>query len=189
MRSIGHIFFTTVTMLLFAGCKPDPVPENPEQLITTVRLMLETGSQTHIFQWTDLDGDGGSAPEIIKPDSLPANTTFTGTITIINQLAVPTVDVTQEVIEEGAEHQLFYIVSPDIFTLEPHYSVDDIPDENGRNIGIVTIFQTGSAAENGSLRIVLKHEPQKDPQSDIEDPDGAGGETDLDITFSNISIR
>lgn len=179
------------SLLLTTGCKKDPNPENPEELITTVKLILTDVSTLteYEFIWRDLDGDGGLPPEITVPSSLPAGATFAGVIQFLNELESPTEDLTDEIIDEGDEHQVFYQISPALFPMTVAYSPFDELDDDGKNIGIKTVFVTSSTQSGGSLRIVLKHEPSKSPQRDIDNPDGAGGETDVDITFSGITIN
>jgi hypothetical protein len=180
---MGSLLFTT-------GCKDDPAPVNPEELITTVKLTLtDVGTLTeYVFVWRDLDGDGGLPPSISIPASLPANTTFAGVIEFLNELETLVKDITEEVIDEGDEHQVFYQVTPALFPMTIIYSPLDELDVNDKNIGIKSVVVTGDAQAGGSLRIVLKHEPSKSPQRAIDNPDGAGGETDVDIVFTGINI-
>jgi len=178
-------------LALATGCKDDPAPENPEELITTVTLTLDAlgvGGEDVVFQWKDLDGDGGSAPIILQPDYLDDNRIYNGTIQFLNESVSPAEDITDEILAEGTEHQIFYQVSPSSFPITIGYADSDEKDADGKNIGTKIVLETGAGTLNGSLRIILKHAPNKSPLQPIDNPDGAGGETDADITFSAINI-
>jgi hypothetical protein len=183
------LILALVSLLLTTGCKDDPAPVNPEELITTViiNLINEGGGTNYVLSWTDLDGDGGNPPVIVAPSFIEFGT-YRADISFLNQAVSPNIDVTDEVIDEGDEHQIFFQVSPSAFPLSISYHPADELDANGKNIGIVTRWETTSLDTDGSIRIVLKHEPNKSPQSAIDNPNGAGGETDVDIVFTGIGI-
>ena len=83
------------------SCEPnEPVNPNQEELITTLNVDLEANGTTYTLNYQDLDGDGGNAP-IITLDSLSANTTYSGSITLFNESITPTEEITPEVFDEA----------------------------------------------------------------------------------------
>lgn len=171
-----YIFPILLSAVIFAACdKEDPVVPNEEELITTLTYTLtpDGGGDVVILKFTDLDGDGGNPPEI-ETSPLAINTVYEGVIKVENELETPPENITEEVEEEGAEHQFFFI--EDILKSDVMYDDEDV---NGNPIGIETIVETG-AAGTGTLTIILRHEPKKPNDGTPED---AGGETDIEVTF------
>src|SRR5690606_9660255 len=82
---------------------------NEEEVITTLTLVLTPvgGGATKTLKFQDLDGDGPQAP-IYSVDTLEASKNYTGTITLLNELESPAENITEEVEEEGTDHQFFY---------------------------------------------------------------------------------
>jgi hypothetical protein len=166
----------------FTNCKPNN--SNSEELITTVILTaadpLSSGLPS-VLKFTDKDGDGGNAP-IITSDSLKANTTYNISVQLLNESTTPTINITDEVKEEALEHQLFYQLSnSNIGTVS--YKPDDI-DSKGKPLGLNPILVTGAAGNNGSLTVILKHEPNKEASGiSISNAAAAGGSTDLEVSL------
>jgi hypothetical protein len=100
---------------------------------------------------------------------------------MLNETVTPPENITEEVEEEGEEHQFFFQVS----TAELDITYDD-QDANGLPIGIDTNAITAGAG-TGSLIITLRHEPNKtaDGVSDGQIAN-AGGETDIEVTFEVV---
>lgn len=159
---------------VFSACdKEDPTIPNEEELITTLIYRLEplgAGDPVEL-KFQDLDGDGGDPPVITSPP-LQANMTYQGSITLLNE--VDGENITEEVEAEALEHQLFYVIDP--LKVEIEY-LDQ--DSNNNPLGILTKLST-SGATTGDLTIILRHEPSK-PNDGT--PEGAGGETDIEVTF------
>lgn len=171
--------FAGFALLLSACDKADPVIPHEEELITTLRYTLipENEEIPVILSFVDIDGDGGSEP-IITTGKLQANTKYTGTILLLNELESPAHNVSEEVKEEGVDHQFFYSTTVDGLSITYEDS-----DENGHPVGLVTKLSTG-AAGSGQLTIVLRHEPVKEADGVKEgDIVNAGGETDIEVTF------
>lgn len=176
-------FFAIGSLLTFSSCgsDDDPNPSNEEELITTVTIVLEPSedapksAQRVEATWRDMDGFGGTVPTI-GALVLQSGVTYNATVTLLNEQANPDVDVTEEVEEEGTEHQLFYQVSGADVTVTPTDR-----DANGRILGLISTVVAGTASTTpGTLRIVLKHQPdgQKTDTSTINT-----GETDVDVLF------
>jgi len=166
--------------LVMSSCeKEDPEIPNEEELITTVNYYLtaDNGNSTMTLSFKDLDGDGGNEAEITG-GVLEANTVYSGRIELLNEAETPIENITEEVDEEGTLHQFFF--QPTIPDLSIKYS--DV-DNNGNPIGIKSELSTGTTA-NGTLTIILRHEPNK-TASGVANGDigNAGGETDIQVTF------
>ncbi len=171
-------------VLFLASCEDDdpetPTIPNEEEVITTLTLTLSSDDNDDVvLKYQDLDGDGGEPP-IITPAtaSLNVNTTYSGVIKVENELEDPAENITEEVEEEGAEHQFFFMDENDILS----YSYSD-EDENGNPVGIESEIMTGTDGST-TLTIILRHEPDKYAEG-VADGDitNAGGETDIEVSF------
>ena len=171
------------SVLLFTSCeKDDPDIPNEEELITTLIYTLtpEGGGTAIEFRFTDLDGDGGDAPVIVN-GTLAANTTYNGVVTLLNEAESPVEDITEEVEEEDEEHQLFFTVTDANATV----AYADA-DADGNPVGLATTLTT-TGASTGTLVVTLRHEPNKGAAGvSSGDITNAGGETDIEVTFSVV---
>ena len=162
------------------SCEPnDPVDPNQEELITTVNLDLESNGLTYSLNYQDLDGDGGNAP-VITLDTLAANSTYSGSITLFNESVTPAEEITPEIFDEASDHQFFFTSNG---TSSFTYSDQD---NDGNPIGLSFELTTGNAA-NETFTITLRHEPDKSA-TDVSSGviTNAGGETDIEIALSVI---
>ena len=129
----------------------------------------------------DVDGPGGSAP-IITSGALAANTSYTVSIALLNETTTPVTNLTQEILDEGTEHQFFFATTAGISL---SFSYDDT-DTNGAPIGLATTMMTGPAAA-GKLQVTLRHDLNKGAtgvaQGDITN---AGGDTDVQVEFDMV---
>lgn len=177
MTLVLSTFFT----LFFTACsEDDEVPEiiHEEELITTMEVVLSPKNFGEVvtLSYRDLDGDGPNEAEI-QNGVLTANTSYVGTITLLNETEEPAENITLEVEEEGVEHQFFF--SND-FGANISYADQD---ENGNPIGIDFELETAEP-KNGSLTVVLRHEPDKNANGVSEgNMENAGGETDIFVVF------
>ena len=164
--------------LIFASCSDDddntPDAVNDEEVITTLTVTLESGSDTVVMQYQDLDGDGPDAATVTVSGSLNANTTYDGSIVLLNETEDPAENITEEVEEEDLDHQFFYTVGSGL-DVDAEYGD---ADSEGNPLGINFILNTG-VASSGGLTFTLRHEPNK-PNTGLEN---AGGETDIEVTF------
>jgi hypothetical protein len=177
MRYIVYIFLTL--MVTAMSCKKDPVIPNEEELITTLIYTLTpvAGGASVVFSFRDLDGDGGVSP-VISNGILSAGEVYEGKIELLNEAETPAVIITDEVEEEGEEHQFFFISN--IANATVTYSDLDL---SGYPVGLTTQLTTGDPA-TGTLTIVLRHLPDKAAQG-VRDGliANAGGETDIEVAF------
>jgi hypothetical protein len=171
------IFFAAVL-----SCNDDDsILINEEEVITTLTATLtpQGVGTTVTLTSRDLEGDGPNAPVITVVGNLTANTTYTGTLEVLNETVSPAEDVTLEVEEEGTLHQFFYTFSNNIATTT--YSDMDM---NGDPIGIQFTLTT-AAAGTGNVTITLRHELAKEVAG-VSDGNlaNAGGDTDVEATFA-----
>ena len=175
-----NYFLFALLTISFISCDPDdPEDVNEEELITTVTYTLSptSGGSDVVLSFQDLDGDGGN-DAIIVGGTLASNTTYNGSLTLLNESEDPVEDITEEVQEEDDEHQFFFQV--DNLDLAVQYADQD---GDGNPIGLLSTVTTRGAG-NGSLTVILKHEPEKDAAGvSSGDITNAGGETDISVTF------
>ena len=180
-----------ITALTFSSCTKDdvtPEPVNEEELITTVTAIYtpEGGGTAITLQYKDLDGEGANAPVIDVSGNFERNKTYNGVVTFKNELANPAEDITAEVIEEGDEHQVFYQKTGTLNAFTYGTASSNF-DKNGKPLGLQSVFTTTGAA-NGTLKITLRHEPNKSAANVASgDITNAGGSTDPEVTFT-ISV-
>lgn len=177
-----------VTALTFSSCSNDddnPAPPvNEEELITTVTaIYTPVGGGTAVtLQYKDLDGEGANAPVITVSGAFAKNKTYNGTVTFKNELANPDEDITPEIVEEGAEHQLFYQKTGTLNAFT-YGSASSNFDKNGKPVGLQSVFTTTEAA-SGTLTITLRHEPNKSATNVASgDITNAAGSTDAEVSF------
>ena len=183
MKTIKTGAFYALLTLAMLGCSDDDTtPEviNDEELITTVILTLTPDSGDQVVLTTiDLDGDGPDEPVTTVVGSFSENTQYQGAVQFLNETEDPAEDITQEVIEEADEHQVFYTISEGL-NIQTTY---EDQDSQGNPLGVLITLSTGAASE-GSLTVTLRHEPVK-PNDGLE---SAGGETDISTSF-DVSIQ
>ena len=164
--------------LIFASCSDDddntPDPVNEEEVITTLTVTLDSGSDTVVMQYQDLDGDGPDAATVTVSGSLNANTVYDGSIVLLNETEMPAENITLEVEEEDDDHQFFYTVGSGLDVATEYANFDG----DGNPLGTMFVLNVGSAS-SGGLTFTLRHEPNK-PNTGLEN---AGGETDIEVTF------
>jgi hypothetical protein len=98
---------------------------------------------------------------------------------VLNETESPAEDITEEVLEEALEHQFFFTPSNSIST----FAYSDA-DSEGNPIGIQFTLTTSDGGA-GNITITLIHEPEKtEPGVSSGDITNAGGEADIEATFS-----
>ena len=183
MKTMKTSAFYALLTLAMLGCSDDDTtPEiiNEDELITTVILTLTPDSGDQVVLTTqDLDGDGPDEPVTTVVGNFSENTQYQGAIQFLNETEDPAEDITQEVIEEADEHQVFYTTTEGL-NIQTTY---EDQDSQGNPLGVQITLFTGAASE-GSLTVTLRHEPVK-PNDGLE---SAGGETDISTSFE-VSIQ
>lgn len=184
MKRIAKLgFLVLLSATVMTSCKKDepddPIIPNEQEVITTLRLTLtpDGGGDPIIWSFIDLDGDGGNDPVVESP-ALSANTTYNGSLELLNELVDPTDNVTDEIEQEAEMHQFFFI--SDVAGLTMAYNDSDA---NGFPIGLASVFSSAEPA-SGTVTLILRHEPNKEAEG-VEDGDitNAGGETDIEVVF------
>jgi len=184
LRLIAAAFALSATVACSEDEPATPVIPNEEELITTLKWQLVSADaqDTLNFLFRDLDGDGGAAPTIATVD-LKANTSYSATVQLLNELANPIEDITVEVAAEAEDHQFFYETTVGGLTIT--YGDSDL---NGNPIGILSTVSTTDTS-NGSLSITLLHLPDKFANGvSTGNISLAGGESDISVSF-NFNVQ
>ena len=200
MNCFKYAFLYTafLSLLFFSACEDDDpvVEEVPETITTTILTFTPAGGGSPLtFEANDPDGDG-PAPKTLDDIELSANTTYTLTLELLNELLDPSdeeYNITAEVEEEGEDHMFFFGWSADVFTDPTNGDIqnnrDDVnyadEDDGGLPLGLETTWTTGEAGSTGSFKVVLKHQPDgiKSATSGVND-----GESDIDHEF-DIAVQ
>ena len=145
-----------ISSLFFTACKKDPVIPPDVELITTVIYTLSpmAGGANVTLSFVDMDGDGEMEATIMG-GTLDANTTYNGSLELLNELETPAESITEEIEEEDEDHQFFFTSTISDLAI----SYDD-QDADGNPVGLSSTLVTGAAA-SGSIKIILRHEPEK----------------------------
>lgn len=199
------LFFSTIVFSLFlSGCsKEDPKKEDTPELITkaTLNFTASDGSGSVTVSATDPDGEGVKPIAVDGGINLSRNKTYVMTIELINGLAKPTdpaYNISEEVEEEGDEHQIYFAWTNNIFSNPSGNGNVDNPNDpmnyvggsnsvdiNNRPLGLTTTWTAANPPGGtlaGTFRIMLKHQPGLKSASS----DSNTGETDLDLSFDII---
>jgi hypothetical protein len=169
MKIISLAFIATI--LIFSACKEDnidptkPKDNNAQELITTVVLNgynanNPTANQFSV-KWEDVDGDGGNSPTI-DTLTLDSGINYRAQVLMIDKTKTPYDTISNEVILEGVDHQMFYTLS-DNLTSKLNFERLDMDSNNpplpiGLDIKITPIHNTPFELPlMGSVNIKLSH--------------------------------
>ncbi|MBC7440811.1 MAG: type 1 periplasmic binding fold superfamily protein [Flavobacterium sp.] len=179
MKKLGVFAVAVFAIISLNGCsKNDPQPINEDELLTSITTTLKNGNQTITLEYKDLDGDGPYKPIFNVSGTLKAATNYTGTVTFLNETTNPVGNITEEILAEGVDHQLFLQAPSAIGT----FAYAD-QDANGKPIGLQFTLTTG-AVTTGNLTVILRHEPNKSGAGVATgDITNAGGATDASVTY------
>lgn len=185
--------------ILFASCSNDddnPAPINEEELITTMKVSLVEGTNTITLMVKDEDGAEGPAKPVIEVSgNLKANTTYNGSVELLNESETPIESINEEIEAEADEHQFFYETSAalNITTAytdkESDYKKEDGTSFTTTNPVGLTFTVTTTDAGTGTFTVTLKHEPNKAAEGVAEgNIANAGGNTDITQSF-DITVQ
>ncbi len=179
MKNLKTLAIALIGITSLISCsKDDNNPVNEEEVITTVTTTLTNGTNVITLRSRDLDGDGPNAPVITVSGNLVANTSYTGTVSFLNEIASPADNITTEVLEEGVDHQVFFQAPSALGT----FAYSDL-DANGKPIGLQFTLTT-TAAASGNLLVTLRHEPNKSAAGvSSGDITNAAGATDAAVSY------
>ena len=185
------LFLLAVLSMGFASCmSEDPEKENEGEVITDVTLNFQEVDASNnpigaIFSFKASDSQGiavGSTPTV-QTINLTKGKKYLMTIEVLN--AIENEDITQEIVEEAAEHQFYFLgsaFSSNILSIA-------YADAGGIALGLRNFLTVSSSpgTNNTTMRVVLRHDLNKSftgaNNPNFENFVQAGGETDLDITF------
>lgn len=174
--------------ILFTACEDDDDDHDHEnEVITTLRLTFtKTDANGVAIQgvnpitaiWKDADGSGANPPTVDNIN-LSASSYYKLDMAILNELANPAQDLTSEIRNEGTKHQFFFQITGN--QLNP--LVYDDQDTDGKPIGLQTKLSTKAGTGSHTLKVILRHEPNKNGANvSMGDIANAGGETDIETT-------
>ncbi|HEY4110753.1 hypothetical protein [Puia sp.] len=183
-----------------------PAPPSNEFLTTVELKLTNTADATDTLTaiWRQLDPTGAASPDTSKAAmTLRANATYSAQVILLDETQNPAVVVSDEIRQRANYHLFFFQPTP----IAPGNLVigtnsTDIPvsdgtvtsatgpylnlvvgrtDQDSNNpplpVGLTDNFATG-AASTGSLRVVLRHQPNV--KNGTYDP----GSADLDVNYS-----
>lgn len=180
MKKLQSLVVMLLGFVLFSGCKKDPVVDpNENELITTVRVKLTekllggTGATT-VFEFKDLDGEGGAAPSKFDEIVLTKGKIYDCTLEVLNESVSPADDITKEILAEAVDHQFYYSASDGLVTVSNLNN-----DSKGLPLGTTATWTTGTLTGSGTFRLTLKHKPGIKAAGDMV----TVGETDIALDF------
>ncbi|MFN4298620.1 MAG: hypothetical protein ACK4EX_02695 [Thermaurantimonas sp.] len=183
MNFLVKILSTSILILLFSvACKKEK-PEVPKEneLITTLEFLLKNSENpldSVFLRFFDVDGMGGIPPQVTQVGEVKANQAYHGSLRLWDETQNPPGNVNVDILATANDHQIFFIPQG----IDAQFIYKDF-DPNGKPLGLQVDVITGSPS-TGSLRIVLRHYPNKNApgvaQGNIEN---AGGSTDIEATF------
>lgn len=163
--------FLFLLILAITSCEKDtPEVVEEQEVITTVTIEFTAADNpTQTFRW---QMDQANTQTI----TLKANTPYEVSIAFLDESDPGDVeDITEEVVEEADEHQVFYEFS-DVTVAYTSGDLDTL-DSNNNPVFIHSIW-TASSTGTGIARAYLIHEPTTKTSTTRN---GFGGETDVAI--------
>lgn len=179
MKQIITFSFLIYLIGSISSCKKDeqdvktpPSGEDPE-LITTVKLSFEdsAGIQSNSTAYfRDLDGSGGNAPSIFDTIRLKANTVYRLKLDFFNESIAPADTITNEILEEAANHLICFEAS------NANVTIQRTDSDGTYEIGLESLWTCGNSS-NGSVLVTLRHQPG------IKNGTCNLGESDIELNF------
>ncbi len=187
------LLFTAITIVSCSDDDDAPEEEEELEVITDVTLVFTNqadASDVVMASAEDPDGTGVQGLQVLDEITLSADTQYTLTFEIFNNLETPGEDIGEEILEEDNEHQFFFSFTEDAFdspmgdgnidTASDPINYDDV-DENGNPVGLSTSWTTPASAtlDGGTFTARLQHQPDiKTATTGAND-----GDTDFNLTF------
>ena len=193
---LNYLLLSLFSLLIFTACEDDdatPAEENEEEVITDVKLIFTptntlSGLATVEATAQDPDGEGVQELQVSGSIDLAVNASYTLTYEIMNNLETPGEDIGEEILEEGAEHQIFYSFTDGAFTSPTgNGNIDNASDPinyndndaNGNPLGLSTAWTTGGVLSSGTFTVRLQHQPDVKTSTST----ATTGDTDFELTF------
>jgi hypothetical protein len=197
-KTIKWPLFGLLALLLFVfnACGTDnPAEENEEELINEVHIKFMPQGGGEEIEWTWKVEEGSSAEPMILTSPLAANTVYDMSIELYGEAHShdgeeehsdddhdhgDDENITEEIREEGAEHQFFFSITPSSLGVSFNYLDEDAA---GNPIGLLTEVSTTNAG-TGELSIILRHDLNKTAEGVAAGSiTNAGGSTDISISL------
>lgn len=212
LDTLKHYFFVlfAISALTLTSCDNDdeiPAEEHEHEVITHVELIFTPDQgETVTAHAEDHDGEGVEELEVDGPINLLANTNYTLTFEILNELhddhedaehkvaegddEEHAEDIAAEIKEEADEHQFFFEFTDNAFSdpigngnidnaSDPINYAEEDNDINGNPLGLITTWTTGAGTTAGEFTVRLQHQPDiKTSTTGAND-----GDSDFDLTF------
>ncbi|MHA3789283.1 type 1 periplasmic binding fold superfamily protein [Flavobacterium hauense] len=187
MKNLKISALALITIITFSSCSSDDTATlvNEEEVITTVTATFtpQGGGTPIVLTSRDLDGDGPDKPVVTVSGNFAKGAVYNGAVTFLNELETPAGNITEEVFEEGHEHQIFF-TQAGLGTFA--YTDTDV---NGNPIGLKFTYTAAQNAATGNLTLRLIHEPNKDAEGVAQGIiTNAGGSTDAEVVF-NVNVE
>ena len=166
-------------VILISSCKKDAVDPNEEELITTVKVKLTekvlggTGSTT-VFEFKDLDGEGGAAPTKFDEILLAKGKIYDCTLEVLNESVSPADNITAEIIAEANDHQFYFTATDGLVAVSNLNN-----DSKNLPLGVTSVWTAANLSGNGTINITLKHKPGTKAANDLI----TKGDTDISLEF------
>ena len=170
------IFFILTSLFILTSCSNDDDPEDihGEEEINRVVLQITSDAGTETYTWNET----GTSNTAIQ---LAANSTYQVAVAFYDASDASDVEnITEEVIEEADEHQVFYGKVGIASNLTIASRTGDTLDSDNNPVLINTQWTTAEAS-TGTVRVYLIHEPTSKTG---ESRDDFGGEIDVEVDFS-----
>jgi hypothetical protein len=130
------------------------------EVITTVKLnVVDLEDFEQVFTWADPELDG---EPVVDSLSFRLDQSYQVSVSFWNELENPAEDLTQEILDESSEHQVFF--GGDLYNIDEAGLLDHAytdQDERGNPIGVENTLD-GVALGEGILSIGLRHLPDED---------------------------
>jgi hypothetical protein len=179
-KTIINILVVLAIPFFLNSCLKEKAGEiNDEELITTMKLSFTPvgGGTPLIYFFDDPDGPGGVAP-VIDTIKLAANKGYNLSLMLLNNSALPPVDITTEIEAEAEAHQ-FYFETTGVPVSITSLSVDG----NGNPVGLTSTWTT-SAIGTGTAQITLRHYAATPPDKKAADlVNNPKSSTDTEVVF------
>ncbi len=171
------LILATIGIIANTGCKKKQLPDDEEELITTIKMNFKNTATNAVTTFTarDLDGEGGNPP-VIDNISLLANANYELTLEFLNESVNPPEDITEEIEEEADDHLVIFKKSTSI---NISFNITD-RDSKNLPVGLKSTVATG-AISNGTITVLLKHQPG------VKNGQEAPGSVDYEVTF-NVNL-
>ncbi|MBD2700414.1 hypothetical protein IC229_07200 [Spirosoma sp. BT702] len=162
MKSIKQSLWAVLAMSVLAGaCKKDEqnvTPTDDNEAITTATLQLVNKANASEVVTATIENLNTSADFSKATLTLKANTTYSGTIQLVNKTKTPTIDVSAEIKSEQNEHLLVYTPSVATLLTVTITDKDTNPSPGPYPVGLTFDLKTNAVA-TGKLNVRLRHQP------------------------------